>query len=138
MSQQPAIFNARSLSIGQTAGPMPNMRSTLAGWVRDLDLTIVTKETVDFEIVETEKPLPGRGVWQPLSQSRLAIKPEGERSWEWIMIHATTDLNLRTDDVIKRRGRPYRVMADMGWDDNGFRFYEVVNDYRSTAQASEV
>lgn len=129
----PAIFNAATQKIAETAGPTPNMRSTLAGWVRDLGLTRVDKSIVDFQTVETEVELPGRGIWQPLMPSQLAIKPEGERAWRWFMIHATTDLRLTTDDVIKRARAPYRVMADMGWDDNGYRLYHVVNDYDASA-----
>lgn len=129
----PAIFNAATQTIDQSAGPTPNMRSTLAGWVRDLGLTRVDKTIVNFQTVETEVELPGRGVWQPLAATQLAIKPEGQRAWRWFMIHATTDLKLQTDDVIKRAGSPYRVMADAGWDDNGFKLYHVVNDYDASS-----
>lgn len=135
---QPAIFNAGAQTIGQGLGPTPNMRSTLAGWVRELSLSRVVKTAVDFEIVEREVAIPGAGVWQPLSNARLAIKPEGQRSWRWFMIHATTDLKLNTDDVFTRAGTKYRVMANGEWDDNGFRLYEVVNDYDSRASTSSV
>lgn len=131
MSLKPAIFNASTLTLDRVAGPTPNMRSTLNGWVRPLGLTKVTTTVVDHEAVPEERDLPGLGIWQPLTPNRLAIKPEGERSWSWFMILCTTDLKLRTDDVIKRDGIPYRVMADAGWDDDGFRCYEIVNDYNA-------
>ncbi len=120
-----AIVNAATKTVDQAVSPM-----TIMGWLRDLALTRVTKAVSDYETTETETPLPGQGTWQPLSLEQLAIKKEGERSWRWFEIHCTTDLVLQTDDVIKRDSVPYRVMADLGWDDNGFRQYHVVNDYR--------
>lgn len=105
------------------------MAGTLSGWVQSLTFGVVTKETINYEVVETYFAIPFRGVWQPLETRKLMLKPEGERSWTWIQCHATSDLGLKNDDIVRFQGTQYRVMAQWGYDLNGFREYHLVQDY---------
>lgn len=124
-----SIVDARVRPISQAVSPMPTMRGTLLGWFRPLDLTQVVKSVENFRTVEVEKPLPANGLWQPFTMEQLSIRPEGERSWRWFMVHTTIDVVLLTDDIIKRRDVPYRVMEKNDYTDNGFVEYHIVNAY---------
>lgn len=128
----PPIANGNRLGNVAWISQMPSMRQTVAGWQQPLGLTRIEKRQVDYQTVDVEVPIPGQGVWQPFTPEQLSIRPEGERSWKWFEVHATTDLVLQTDDVVARRGTTYRVMADLGYDDNGFRVYHLVSDYQKT------
>lgn len=108
---------------------VPNMSGTLAGWMQTLIFNIITKTVKNFEVVETTTDVTFQGVWQPFSARQLALKPEGQRSWSWFMVHSTTDLSLNNDDVIKYRGVQYRVMANNNYVEYGYYEYHVVLDY---------
>jgi hypothetical protein len=124
------IVDANRLTIDAAVTPMPNMRDVLYGWFMPLALTIVRKITQDFQTREVEVQHETRGVIQPMSTAKLAIKPEGERTWKWWTVHATTDLVLQTDDVIIPRGKPrLRIMGQGDWSNSGFVVYEAVEDY---------
>lgn len=124
-----AIVNASVRTVTQAVSPMPTMRSTLLGWFRPLGLNKVVKSVENFRTVEVEVPLPASGLWQPFSMEQLSIRPEGERSWRWFMVHTTIDVVLLTDDIITRAGVPYRVMDKGDYTDNGFVEYHIVNAY---------
>lgn len=124
------IVDANRLTVDEAVAPMPVMRDVLLGWFRPLALTIVRKITRDFQTREVEVEHMTQGVIQPMSTARLAIKPEGERTWKWWTIHATTDLVLQTDDVVAPRGKPrLRIMGQGDWSGNGFVAYDAVEDY---------
>lgn len=107
---------------------MPNMSGALAGYSVPLMLTKVIKTpTDDFRTKEALQELNGRGTWQPFGFKQLSIRPEGERTWRWFMIHSLTDLTLQTDDIIQRDGVRYRVMEIGDYRDNGVYEYHVVN-----------
>ena len=108
---------------------MPNMAGTLSGWLQNLTFGVVTKTVVNYEVKETYVAIPFRGVWQPLETRKLLLKPEGQRSLTWIQCHATSDLGLKNDDIVRFQGTQYRVMAQWGYDLNGFREYHLVQDY---------
>ena len=128
-STLPAIVNANRLSVEQAVNPMPQMRSTLLGWMKPLALVKITKTTVDFQTQNVETPLPAVGTWQPFTVEQLKIKPEGQRSWRWFMLHTTTDVVLLTDDLVKKSGTAYVVMEKGNYDENGFILYQLVNAF---------
>jgi hypothetical protein len=107
----------------------PFVRDVLTGWFQKLTLAKVVKELVDYEVKEVIKPLVSSGMVQPLSGRRLEMKPEGERSWDWQLVHATPDLVLSTDDVIIFCGTRYRITSQKPYAAYGFIEYEMVNDY---------
>ena len=79
---------------------MPQMDSTLIGWEVPLTLIRVIQGVNEGELTTTEQTFNFLGVWQPLSSERLELKPEGQRSWEWVWIHAkASQLNLETADI---------------------------------------
>lgn len=125
---QVGIRNANTRPISRSFGPFV-MRGAISGLSRSLSLAKVTQKIVDGRVEEVETPLVTQGVIQPLGLRELELKPEGERSWQWYTIHATTDLVLQTEDVVGYNGERYRVMNTGGYSDYGFVKYEVVKSY---------
>lgn len=126
MFNQKLNFNRnRTLSSG-----MPNMAETLTGWEIPLTLVKVTQSIIDGDSVKTETLINFLGVWQPLRDEQLQFKPEGQRSWEWIWIHAKSgSLNLSTQDKVIFNDKRYKVMSVKDYSLNGFIEYELVRDY---------
>ena len=126
MFNQKLNFNRhRTLSNG-----MPNMANTLTGWEVPLTLIKITQSIIEGDLTITETPINFMGVWQPLRDEQLQFKPEGQRSWEWIWIHAKSGtLNLNTADKVIFNSKRYKVMNIKDYSLNGFIEYQLVRDY---------
>lgn len=111
---------------------MPQMDSTLTGWEIPLTLIKLTQSIVEGDLVTNETQITFKGVWQPLNSERLELKPEGQRSWEWVWIHArSSSLNLETADKVLFNNRRYKVMSKKDYGLNSFVEYELVRDYEN-------
>lgn len=109
---------------------MPNMASTLNGWEVPLSLVKVIQDVSEGDLVTTEKEINFMGVWQPLRDEQLELKPEGQRSWEWIWIHAkASELNLETADKVIFNNKRYKVIDKKDYTLNGFVEYHLCRDY---------
>lgn len=109
---------------------MPQMDSTLTGWEVPLTLIKLTQSIVDGDLVTSETRITFQGVWQPLKSEELQLKPEGQRSWEWVWIHArSSSLNLETADKVLFNNRKYKVMQKKDYGLNSFVEYQLVRDY---------
>lgn len=109
---------------------MPNMRNTLNGWEVPLSLIRVKQSIVDGDADKSEEFIRFLGVWQPLRDEELQFKPEGQRSWEWIWIHAKSGtLNLQTQDKVIFNNKRYKIMNVKDYSLNGFIEYHLVRDY---------
>ena len=109
---------------------MPQMNTTLSGWQVPLQIEKVRQKIVKgFVSFETEL-INFLGVWQPLKDEQLQFKPEGQRSWTWIWIHAKSGtLNLITQDKVIFNEKRYKVMSVKDYSLNGYIEYELVLDY---------
>jgi hypothetical protein len=117
---------------------MPQMANTLNGWEVPLLLIKVTQNVVDGDLVTTEQSINFQGVWQPLKDEALELKPEGQRSWEWIWIHAkSSELNLETADKVKFKNKRYKVMSKKDYGLNGFVEYQLCRDYEEGSISDE-
>lgn len=118
---------ARSL---KALSGMPQMATTLSGWKVPLELVKITQSIDEGDVTLNERKIQFEGVWQPLKDKQLALKPEGQRSWEWIWIHAVAgSLNLNTADKVIFNNKRYKVMGLKDYSLNGFIEYELVRDY---------
>lgn len=116
---------------------MPNMRNTLNGWEVPLTLVKITQEVIDGEASKKSEFIRFFGVWQPLRDEQLQFKPEGQRSWEWIWIHAKSGtLNLETQDKIIFNNKRYKVMNVKDYSLNGFIEYQLVRDYEDIGSST--
>ena len=98
-----------------------------------LTLVKITQDIIEGEKATTEEKINFLGVWQPLRDEQLQFKPEGQRSWEWVWIHAKSgNLNLSTQDKIIFQNKRFKVMSVKDYSLNGYIEYELVRDYEET------
>lgn len=117
---------------------MPQMNTTLQGWQVPLTLIKLVQSVVDGDLQTTETVINFQGVWQPLSAEQLALRPEGQRSWEHIWIHAVaSELNLETADKVKFNNRIYKVIEKKDYGLNSFVEYMLIRDYESSETISD-
>lgn len=123
-------FSKNRTVSGLIKSGMPQMNTTLLGWEVPLTLIRITQSIVEGDLVTVETPITFKGVWQPLKDEALELKPEGQRSWEWIWIHAqSSSLNLETADKVLFNNRKYKVISKKDYGLNSFVEYELVRDY---------
>lgn len=124
------ISNACDRLLTDNPGTLPNMQGAMLNYFQKLTFTMIKKSVVDFNLVEAKVSSSFMGVRQPLNAQQLSMKPEGQRSWKWEMIHCFPDLILSTDDIIYFDHLPYRVMNKWDFKEYGYVLYEIVQDYR--------
>ena len=110
---------------------LPTMGAALSGWAKNLTIGIVTQVVApDGDSQNTVNNVNFMGMIQPLSIRALTLKPEGQRSWSWLQIHALSGtLNLKTQDLIIIDNVQYKVMGVFDYSRDGYREYHVVGDY---------
>lgn len=125
----PGLNFQRTKNLNARSG-MPQMNTTLNGWTVPLSLVKVYQNVIEGDFTYTEEKINFEGVWQPLKDEALQFKPEGQRSWEWIWIHAVAGtLNLETADKVIFQEMKYKVMDKKDYSLNGFVEYQLVADY---------
>jgi len=127
------IVSAKNNPLFQTPGSLPNMSETLVDWFQPLTFFRVTKEVIDYRVVETLTEVTARGVRQPMTAQQLQIKPEGQRAWLWETIHAWPDTPLEVDEIISFNGVKYRVMQRLDWREYGYLEFHIVQQSSETA-----
>jgi len=117
----------------QTSSGMPQMGRAFAGWTSRITLTKRTEIVVDALVTYQDSQFVYNGTIQPLSPRQLNLKPEGQRSWEWLQIHclATGVWDLKESDRIIWQGRIYKLMATWDYSLNGFIEYHLCRDYQT-------
>lgn len=123
------IIGAGSRDIAEGSLNAPNMRSALIGWNRPISFELVTITIKDSVAQEVRRQISTTGTLQPMMARKIMLKSEGQRAWNWFTLHTVSDIQLKVDDRVIRKGVPYRVMGSWGWEDNGFFKYELVQDY---------
>ena len=109
----------------------PQLTRAFAGWKQKITLAVRRESVVDGLLVTKDDRIEFRGMIQPLSLRQLALKPEGQRSFTWLQIHAlASSLNLRPSDRILYNGKFYKVMAQNDYSLNGYIEYHAVYDYQ--------
>lgn len=128
------IANGCNVPINVRTGRIPDVSGGLTSWFQPMIFTKIVKATVAFQLIETATNINFWGVLQPLNGRELAIKPEGERRWNWVSVYAQDDsfgslLSLQPDEVISYLGTQYRVMSSKNYSNYGFSYLELVEDY---------
>ena len=112
------------------SGPLPQMDGAFNGWESTLFLITTTQEMVDGLSVPKTTEARFQGVKQPMSAKNIALKPEGQRAWQWYTVHVkTSQLNLTVDDKIKLGDTIYKVMGRWPWEDANYIEYHIVEDF---------
>lgn len=109
---------------------MPQMNTTLIGWEQALELVKVVQSVIEGDLSTQYINVQFKGVVQPLRDEQLSLLPEGQRSWEWIWIHAVAgSLNLETADKVIFQNKTYKVTSKKDYSLNGYVEYQLVRDY---------
>ena len=108
---------------------MPKVNIAFGGWLRPLTFNCITQSIVDFEVVNVNDVVTFNGVIQPLSPRQVALKPEGQRAWIWVQIHAEPGCTLEPHDTISDDAHSYRIMAVLDYTAQGYLEYHAVQDY---------
>lgn len=111
------------------ASPLPSVSETILGWFRPLQLVFVQSTVKNMEVSRSEKLRDCQGVIQPLSITKLRLKPEGERAWKWKLLHTTPDVDLKEGEEFTIKGTRYRVMGKGEYGEYGVLIYQLVEDY---------
>lgn len=104
----------------------PNVSDALGGWTEPLELIKISQSIVDYEKVETETIINAQGMLQQFSTQQLMTKPEGQRSYQWWMLHTLENIELQTSDHIKIDGLSYKVMQKNHYLRNGYFEYHII------------
>lgn len=112
---------------------MPQMKAAFAGWTYAISLQVVTQEVRDNGFVDnTESSINFKGVIQPLQPNKIMLKPEGQRSFEWLQIHCLDrNVDLSTNDRIIYNDRKFKVMAKNDYGLNNYIEYHAIEDYEN-------
>jgi len=109
---------------------VPNVADVVEGWLSYMKAKKIAKQVINGDVEETEVPVNFQGMIQVLSPYELSIKPEGERSWNWINMFCDY-ANFKVDDKFIYNDTTYRVMKKHFWQDLGYGYYqyECIRDY---------
>ena len=124
------IPNAANRPLFDRAGSVPDVSGALFDYFQTMIFTPVTKTVTGFQAVETGNPIVFQGVIQPFTERQLFLKPEGERAWTWLWLHADPVLTLNVDDVVLFKGIQTRVMARKDYALYGYVEYQLVQDWQ--------
>lgn len=123
------ISNGADRPIGERSGTVPDVSGALTDWFQPMVFTKVQKNTVAYQSVEAPNAINFQGVVQPFSPRQLMLKPEGQRAWTWLMLHAEPQLTLQVDEVVTWLGKQTRVMSRKDYGLYGYVEYELVQDW---------
>lgn len=123
------IQNAANKKLNEQTGGVPQVGGAMLNWFQPNVFTRITTEDKGFQVVETREEINFIGVVQPLNGRELEMKPEGQRMWEWLTVHAQPTLVLLPDEVIEYLGKKYRVMRQKNYKIYGYVEYHLVEDY---------
>lgn len=123
------IANAKDTPLNVRTGTVPDVSGALKDYFQPMTFTKVQKSVAGFQNVEQPLPINFWGVIQPLSERQLVLKPEGERAWTWLMLHAEPSLTLQVDDVLVYLGKQTRVAARKDFSLYGYVEYQLVQDW---------
>lgn len=119
--------------LGKTSG-VPQMNGAFSGWTFPVTFTKLTTTLVDFEAVSTSEAILFNGVIQPLKDTKIAMKPERQRAWNWQEVHAPASIKFAIGDKLLYEDVRYKVMAFKGYFAYGFVIYHLAEDYEDVAQ----
>lgn len=109
--------------------PLPILTAVFQDWQIPLVFLRATNILSNFEYTKTFISQDFQGILQPLSPQQLELKPEGERNWQWFMIHTQTQFEFGDDDRILYQNIRYKIMEKHQYILNGFFEYHIVKDY---------
>jgi hypothetical protein len=111
---------------------MPQLSSAFLGWKSKLSFKVITQTVLESGFIESSEVLKSiMGVWQPMVAEQIALKPEGQRSWSWFMLHIEgINRVFQTNDRVVFRGELYKAMAIKDYTLNNYTQVDLILDYQ--------
>jgi hypothetical protein len=110
---------------------MPQMSAAFGGWEKEISLIRITQTLTDGLITSATETLIVLATWQPLSPEAIALKPDGQRSWDWYDLHIEGGaLLFETNDRVIYAGKTYKIMAVKDYTLNNYSEYHLISDYQ--------
>lgn len=126
------IANGANRPLNVQTGTVPDVSGALKDWFQPMTFEPVTKSNSAFQVIEVGDPINFQGVIQPFTERQLVFKPEGQRAWTWLWLHADPVLTLQVDDVVLYLGVQTRVMSRKNYDIYGYVEYQLVQDWEGS------
>jgi hypothetical protein len=124
------ISNAANRPLFDKSGSVPDVSGAMQDYFQTMIFTPLVKTVSGFQAVETGSPIIFQGVIQPFTERQLLLKPEGQRAWSWLWLHADPVLTLEVDDVVLFKGIQTRVMSRKDYELYGYVEYHLVQDWQ--------
>ena len=105
---------------------MPHLSSVFLNWMSSVQMKVVRKVAVDFEMVpDVTAVVEFDAVIVPMKPRDVDRKPEGLRAWRrWEMFSET---KIAPDTVVQDpEGVEFRVDGVTDWSQGGFYKYDIV------------
>ena len=108
----------------------PKFDNEFNDWMQNGEFTMLDKEIVDHELSETGDTDKFSGIFQPMQAAKVALKPEGQRIWQWYSLISKQQLQL--DDVVVFEKVKYRVFGQSPYINiTGFNSYDLAEAFHS-------
>lgn len=109
---------------------LPDMTTGVEMFFQNLTVGIVyKKQNNEGYLQEFVKEVQTQGVIQTMSPAQLAMKPEGQRTWQWRKLHMLPKPRLILDGIVVIRKVRYRVMDVEDNSQYGVVSYDIQEDY---------
>lgn len=123
------ITDAKDIPLDQITGSLPNVSNALLDWLQPLTFIMIVKSVVNFKLLESKTVYSFMGVVESITPTKLEMKPEGQRSWNYINIWTLPNVTLKIDDIFSYMGKEYRVERRNDWVQYGYSEFEAVENY---------
>ena len=110
----------------------PQLQSTLLGWGVPVQMKVISKQPVDFEVQEIVLEIPTiEGMLTVSNPRKVDRKPEGERSWKWWDFVTTS--KVQEDTILQDpNGVEFRVTSIADWGQAGFYVLDLAEQPKGT------
>ena len=124
----------RNIKINQMNGLLPDVSDVLNGWEIPITANYVTQSVVDGIVTDVAIKKFIKGILQPLKPEDIALKDEGQRSWDWYQVHVRESVYgaLQTTQILTVNGFDYKIMAKKNFALNGYREYHAILNYQES------
>ena len=114
-----------------TISNMPQLSTSISGWGVGITFIKIETSIIDFEAVQTEMQIKFKGIIQPLKPQEIELKPEEQRSWNWIQVHCSANIKLKINDKLVYNSKKYKVMAFKDYSLSNFVEYHLIEEFET-------
>lgn len=122
------LLNSNVPSLDQQATGLPQVDGAVSFFLQPVSAIIETQQMINGYYKPLCQTVDTQASVQPASKN-LEIKTEGERNWQWYVIHILPNVIMRNNDKVTLFGKRYKIMSDNVWQQHGFVSYIAVQDF---------